>query len=213
MKTATAKQIDLVPTLFDFPIGYNLDKYPIYDRHLETILTRYDTYSCISFWDLKNEADLDFKYHGEEATMEWLAFIIERAKVYTSKPITIGWSDWNYAHLFCGKLDIASFHYYKELADFEEAIISVKINCDNTIIVSEFGMSTYSGLWPGGHSESEQKNYLDGINEILDEQEVQGMVWCLYDYDHAPKDVFGWKPWIRAGQKHFGILLRNGEQK
>jgi len=213
LATAEKYKVDLVPTLFDFPIGYELDKYPIYDRHLETILTRYNDAECIAYWDLKNEADLDFEHLGKEATMEWLSFIIERAKVYTSKPITLGWSDWIYADLFCSSLDIQSFHYYKEITDIEEAIISAKVNCDKPIVVSEFGMSTYSGIWPGGHSEPEQKNFITKVNEILDEQEVSGIVWCLYDYENAPKDVFGWKPWIRAGQKHFGILSTDGQKK
>ncbi len=210
---AKAQNIYLIPTLFDFPIGYELDKYPMYDRHLEILLTRYDKVEQVLYWDLKNEANLDFEHLGKEQTMEWLSFIIERAKIYSSKPLTLGWSDWYYADLFCNQLDIVSFHYYKEVLQLEEAIISVKLNCDKPIVVSEYGMSTYNGFWPGGHTEQGQAEYYKGVEEILNDQEVGGVAWCLYDYGEAPRNVFGWKPWIRATQKKYGILTVDGNRK
>lgn len=203
----------VVPTLFDFPLGYQLDNYSRYDRHLRTILERYDNQEAVLYWDLKNEPDLDFLHAGEEETMEWLDFIIERSRSYTSKPLSIGWSKAQYAHLFCDKLDITSFHYYLEADQLESTLSSVNNYCANPIIVSEYGRSTSSGIWPGSVSEDEQSMYIRKVNHILDTTNVGSIIWCLYDYESVPTEVFGWKPWATAKQKGFGLVRTDGTYK
>lgn len=213
VQSAESNQLNLIPTLFDFPIGYELDKYPMYDRQLEFILKRYDNAESIVLWDLKNEANLDFEYLGKESTMQWLNFIIDRARIYSSKPITLGWSDYQYADLFCDQLDVISFHFYKDPSGLPNAISSLKELCAKPMIVSEYGLSTYSGIWPGGFSEEEQYAYHKEVFGYLRENGVGAMPWCLYDYDVSPSSVFGWKPWVKAKQKNFGILTTNGQSK
>ena len=213
VQTAALNKINLIPTLFDFPIGYELDKYPMYDRQLEFLLKRYDKAESIVLWDLKNEPNLDFEYLGKEPTMQWLAFIIDRARTYSSKPITLGWSDAQYADIFCDQLDVISFHFYKDPSDLSDLINAVKDACTKPIIVSEYGLSTYSGIWPGGFSEEEQYAYHKEVYDVLRTSGVGVMPWCLYDYEVSPSSVFGWKPWVKAKQKNFGVLTTNAQPK
>jgi len=206
IKEASENQLFVIPTLFDFPLGYDLEKYPMYDRHLESLLTRYDEEEALLFWDLKNEPDLDFAHAGERETMEWLSFVIERAKTYTSKPLTVGWSDLKYASLFSEELDVLSFHFYKDPAILSSGIQELRRSTSKPVMVSEYGKSTYQGIWQGGGSEKEQAEYINEISYLLDTENVGGVIWCLYDYENIPSDVFGWKPWLKAKQRNFGIL-------
>lgn len=213
IETATSYKLNLIPTLFDFPIGYELDKYPMYDRQLEFLLKRYNSEDAIALWDLKNEPNLDFEHLGKKETMEWLSFIISRARVYTDKPITLGWSDYVFADLFCDRLDVISFHFYKDISLLEKANNTVINNCNKPILISEYGMSTYSGIWPGGYSEHEQNLYHQELISHLKSDKIGGLAWCLYDYDTAPAEVFGWKPWAKAKQKNFGLINFDGSRK
>jgi len=204
-----------MPTLFDFPVGFELLKYTGYDRHLRILLERYADSETIIAWDLKNEPDLDFQFHKKEDVLDWLDFIIKQAKKYDpNHPLTVGWAHPENAHYLSENLDFVSFHYYLSLKELADVTKEVKSMCsDKQILVSEYGMTSYDGFWPGSHSESEQTQYIAGVNEFLLDQDMGGMLWSLYDFDEAPSDIFGWKPWIKASQKKFGIIKADGSQK
>lgn len=215
IEIAEKNNLKLMPTLFDFPVGFELLKYTGYDRHLKILLERYSDSKTIAAWDLKNEPDLDFQFHRKEYVLDWLEYIIKQAKKYDPHhPITIGWAHPENAHYLSDELDFVSFHYYLELSKLGEIAKNVQSQSpDKQILVSEYGMTSYDGLWPGSRSESEQTQYIAGVNEYLGKNRMGGILWSLYDYDEAPSDIFGWKPWIKASQKKFGIIKADGSQK
>ncbi len=202
---AKRHDLKLIPCLFDFPSGYSLHRYLDYDRHLEILLSRYNQENTIVLWDIKNEPDLDFAIQGEKETMHWLKFILMRARSYTNQPLTIGWSKVTVADRLHKELNVLSFHAYEDVSSWREEMNALK-SFKKPLLISEFGRSNYSGIWPGGFSDQQQGEFLNEVLEVLDETNSGGLIWCLYDYEEAPKNVFGWKPWVRAKQKNFGLI-------
>jgi len=210
-------QLAMIITLFDFPEGYSLHQYAGTDRQLETIMTRYADKKTILAWDIKNEPDQDFNIHGKENVINWLEFIIQRAREYAPRQlITIGWSKSQYASLLSDKLDFVSFHYYNGAHQLQSTLDDLRtLLTDKTFMVQETGLPSSSYLFiPGGGSEKSQSEYLETVlNTLQKEGEIPYCLWTLYDFSDAPSEVFGWKPWIRHVQKNYGILRVDGSLK
>jgi hypothetical protein len=81
-------------------------------------------------------------------------------------------------------------------------------------VITEFGTSSYSGLWnPFGNSEDNQAEYHKSMQKLFSENKIQFMSWTLYDYTEIPKEVVGRLPWRKNAQKHFGFIDKNGIKK
>ena len=212
---AKAQGLKVMPTLFDFPVGFELLKYTGYDRHLKIILERYRDEEAIVAWDIKNEPDIDFNYHKKEDVLAWLDFMIKQARRYDDNhPITIGWAHIENGAYLSESVDFVSFHYYEAFEELDKRYEVLKSAVGaKDILVSEYGMTSYDGFLPGGHSETEQSEYIAALNGYMLEKEMGGMLWSLYDFDEAPSNIFGWKPWVKATQKQFGIINADGSQK
>lgn len=217
VEMAREYQLALVITLFDFPEGFTLQYYSATDRQLETILRRYADESHILAWDLKNEADRDFPLHGKKTVLDWLEFMAQRAHQYAPRQmITIGWSKAEFAAILQDQVDFISFHYYEHPSLLQATLDTMRMEVGNKLLmVQETGLPTASiPLLPGGGSEEEQAQYYREVLRILEKNgEIPFFIWSLYDFVEAPKEVFGWKPWIRHFQKHFGILTVDGAEK
>jgi len=215
LENCAQNDLKAIITLFDFPVGFELIKYSGYDRHMNILFDRYKDNETILAWDLKNEPDLDFEVHGKEKVIRWLDFISTQAKKYnSSQAITIGWANIENASILADKLDFVSFHNYDKPQELNQKIneLRLKLN-DSKLLLSEYGMNTYKGLWPGGHSEKQQREYIFAVQEIINKNKIGGMLWTLYDWDEAPSEVFGWKPWIKAQQTNYGIVKTDGSYK
>ena len=111
---ADRNKLKVIVTFFDFYSNYQVLDYTICDRHLEQIILRIKNHPALLQYDIKNEADLDFKIHGKQKVLNWLNFIAERMKHYDKEtPITIGWYSPKEATNLSDKVDFVSFHYYK----------------------------------------------------------------------------------------------------
>lgn len=203
-------------TLFDFPKSYELEEYTSTDRHLESILTRFESHPAILAWDLKNEADLDFEIHGKQKVIDWLKFIADRAKVYdTNHPITIGWALPQNAANLASDLDIVSFHYYDEPENFSNSIGALKSEVGiKPLLLSEFGASSSRNIFNLFlQGESSQKATMSKLLVDAGKEKIGFLCWALFDFEKAPTEVFGRKPWIKLSQKKFGILKSDGSEK
>lgn len=210
------KGIDVIVTLFDFPKSYDLNNYANTDRHLEMIVSQFKDHKAVLAWDVKNEADLDFSNHGEKLVTDWLSFVIKRIRKYDPDHlITIGWSDGKYGHLLSDELDFVSFHFYKKPEELGEVIKALKQKVPGKkLVLSEFGQSSLSTvLTLYAHSEDNQAEYYERVISVLEEEEVPFVCWALQDFDKAPTEVFGKKPWIRHPQKHYGLYRTDGSPK
>lgn len=212
---AQEHRLKVIPTLFDFPGGYRLADYVEYDRQLKQLMTDCSNHPGLLAWNLKNEPDLDFAYHGEQATMDWLTFVLTRAKAYdTLHPITVSWSDKSYLNCLSKEVDYLSFHLYKDFANWETTINQLARETGKHVLLEEFGTSTRAGLSNLlGRSESRQHKEIKDIVLTCEANNIPFMVWTLYDFKTIPNGVFGWKPWVKAKQKNFGIVREDGTHK
>ena len=203
-------------TLFDFPKSYELEDYTSTDRHLESILSKFNSHPAILAWDLKNEPDLDFEVHGKQKVLDWLSFIAQRAKVYdNTHPITIGWALPQHADNLASNLDIVSFHYYDAPENFSKSIGELRSKLGNKpLLLTEFGASSSRNLFNLFlQGESSQKATVSKLLSNFEQENLGFLCWTLYDFEKAPSEVFGRKPWIKLSQKKFGILKSDGSDK
>jgi len=190
---------------------------PATAQHIIKILKRYKDNETIWAWDLKNEADLDFPAYGKETVLEWLTFITDIARREAPHHyLTVGWSTSDVAHLLDDQLDIISFHSYKNIGEEQRGIEALKTKVqDKEMFISEFGKTSYrSWLLPFGSTENEQALYCQKMLELMEDSNIRHFAyWTLHDYEKAPSEVFGWKPWIKKSQEQMGIIRENGDAK
>ncbi|OUR94594.1 glycosyl hydrolase family 5 [Flavobacteriales bacterium 34_180_T64] len=213
---AETHQLKVVITLFDFYGDYSVLNWTLNQRHAETIVSTFKNHRALLAWDIKNEPNLDFKSRGKTRVLAWLNSMITLVKsIDPTHAVTIGWSDAKSAYLLKDKVDFVSFHYYKDPDQLEAVFNQLKIDIPNqTIILSEFGLSSYRGLWnPFGHSEEAQASYHKIMQESFDALNIQYMSWTLYDFNNIPKEAVGRLPWRKNAQKRFGFIDKNGRKK
>ena len=211
------KNLTTTITLFDFPESYHLAHFPATRKHLIQLLTRYKDHPAITIWDLKNEADLDFQHYNKKTVLDWLELMIATANEHAPHiNLTVGWSDIQYAGLLADKLEVISFHIYKDLNLESKNFQALKSKVPNKpYYVSEFGKTSYQAkLLPFGSTIKEQAVYTKEVLDFLDQENIPHFAyWTLHDFDQAPKEVIGWKPWIRKAQENMGLVTRAGNYK
>lgn len=214
---AQKHQLKVIVTLFDFLGDYRMLNFSATDRQLETLLTTFRTHPAIMAWDLKNEPDLDYKYHDAADVQEWLQWVLKRARSYDPNHLlTIGWAYPENAENLSEGLDFVSFHSYKSPEELARDIdgLQKKVNT-KPVVLEEFGLSTYRGIWaPFGKNEEEQAIYFAQVREVLRQKgDIPSIVWALYDFADVPAEVVGKMPWNRYPQKNFGVLNTAGKPK
>lgn len=213
---AEIHHLKVIVTLFDFYGDYSVLNWTLNLHHATTIVSELKNHNALLAWDIKNEPNLDFESRGREQVIAWLNTTIDLVKSLDQKhPVTIGWSGAESATLLKDKLDIVSFHYYEKLDDLEQTYQNSKTEIPNKpIAITEFGMSSYKGLWnPFGNSEKDQAEYHKQAQSIFSNNNIGFMSWTLYDFTKIPKEVVGRLPWRKRAQEHFGFIDQNGETK
>ncbi len=213
-----AKQHNLkvMITLFDFYGEYSVLDWTLNRRHAQTIVSRLKDYAALYAWDIKNEPNLDFESRGEEQVIAWLDMMVNFVKSTDGQhPVTIGWSNAESAFILNDQVDFVSFHFYEDLDTLEEVYSSLKKQIpQKSIVMSEFGVSSYKGLWnPLGNSEKEQASYHKEAQEMIAKNKISFMSWTLYDFVEIPKEVVGRLPWRKNNQKYFGFIDEKGDEK
>ena len=217
LDTAEKEGLKVVITLFDFYGNYDVLDWTLNHRHAEIVVERFKNHNAILAWDVKNEPDLDFNSRGKENLTAWLDFMITLIKsIDKIHPVTIGWSNTKSATILQDKVDVVSFHYYEDLENFESEYLTLEKNIKNEkpIILQEFGVSSYGGLWrPFVSSDEDQAAYHKEIQRILTKNSIPFISWTLYDFDNIPKEVLGRLPWRTNPQKKFGFISSEGKKK
>ncbi|MDT0558985.1 cellulase family glycosylhydrolase [Ichthyenterobacterium sp. W332] len=213
---AETANLKVMVTLFDFYGDYSVINWSLTQRHAKTIVNALKYHNALLGWDIKNEPNLDFENRTEPLILAWLDKMVDFVKSEDpSHPITIGWSNAESSLLLKDKLDFVSFHYYEDIDALDETYKALKTEIpDKPIVISEFGLSSYSGLWnPLGNSEEDQAEYHQAMQVIFLENDIQFMSWTLYDFIEIPKEVVGRLPWRQNAQKHFGFIDESGIKK
>ncbi len=160
---------------------------------------------------------MDFKNHGQTEVLNWLEFVLERAKHYAPKQkFTIGWSDPSHASLLVENLNWVSFHYYKSPDEFVQDYAELKEKVGvKPITLTEFGQSSFNAYWyPFSKNEMAQLYYYQRMFQAFEKAEMPHFLhWTLYDFDHIPDEVVGTIPWRKEVQKEYGFIDQDGSKK
>nr|WP_042291286.1 glycosyl hydrolase [Nonlabens ulvanivorans] len=213
---AQMADLKVLVTLFDFYGDYSINDWTMTQQHLSVIVNGIKNHKALLGWDLKNEPDLDYTSRGKEVVESWLEHMIYRIKLIdNTHAITIGWSNTTSAAALVDQVDFVTFHYYEALNELESALLDLRsVSGNKEVVVTEFGVSSYSGIWNlMGSSEDDQADYHKEIQELLDKNKLPFMSWTLYDFESVPEDVTGTYPWRRKPQKYYGFLDSRGGKK
>ncbi|MBT8234803.1 MAG: cellulase family glycosylhydrolase [Bacteroidia bacterium] len=216
MDAAEAERINVLLTLFDFYGNYDLADWTLNFRHARSIVTALKEHPALLAWDIKNEPDLDFESRGKNRVLAWLR---ELSAIVTTldqeHPVTIGWSNAEAASLLKDEVDFVSFHYYGDADRFRTAYEELRKSVPGkTILLQEFGLSSYSGIWNlFSSSESEQAAHYETIQDVVSELQIPFLFWTLYDFPDVPQKVVGRLPWRRIPQKNYGCFDDEGNPK
>jgi len=216
LNLAQNSELKVVITLFDFYGDYSVLDWSLTSRHAEQLVKKFKNHVALLAWDIKNEPDLDFESRGKDNVLGWLSEMAGVIRKFDPNHLlTVGWSSPKTAAYLSESLDIISFHYYLGVDEFESHFRELKgeIN-DKPLLVQEFGMSSYKGIWnPFGYNEKQQAEYHKKMQVAFEKNELAFMSWTLYDFDNIPVSVVGSLPWRKSKQKEFGFLDRLGKPK
>lgn len=216
LDAAEKNELKVVVTLFDFYGNYDILDWTLNQRHLETIVNTFKDHNAILAWDLKNEPNLDFDQRGKENVISWLEQMLILVKsIDNNHAVTVGWSNTESAHILSDQLDFVSFHYYEDKANFEDDYLVLKKQIPNKeLVLGEFGISSYSGLWkPFIGSPEKQATYHQEMQKVLNKNNISFLSWTLYDFESVPSEVVGKLPWRVNPQKEFGFIDIKGNKK
>lgn len=212
---AESKQLYVIITLFDFYSDYSIENWTLTHRHAETIVKTFKNNKNILAWDIKNEPNLDFKARNKENVLGWLEHMI--TVIRQNDPnhlITIGWSNAEEAVHLADKIDFVSYHFYNAIADFEKETIRLEKRIKKPILIQEFGVPSYNGIWNlKGYNEEEQAEYHKKMQALFKKNKLAFMSWTLYDFPHVPDQVAGKWPWQKRRQMKFGFINERGIKK
>lgn len=216
MDEAAIADLKVLVTLFDFYGDYSISDWTMTQQHVINIVTCLNNHEALLGWDVKNEPNLDYELRGKEVVQSWLDHMVYRIKLLDrTHPVTIGWSNTQSAADLSDKLDFVSFHYYEPLEQLDADFTRLKKKVTGKeVVVTEFGLSSYSGLWNLlGSSEEAQATYHKKAQELFTKNKLAFMSWTLYDFETVPETVTGTYPWRRNPQKQYGFLNSSGQKK
>lgn len=214
LNIARAKNLQLVPTLFDLKQDFGLGSWADDALYLSRVLPVLSASDAIAFVDIKNEPDLDFGHHGKAKITAWLkSMLVTTRTTAPDLPLTIGWSAAEHAAMLAQDLDVVTYHDYAPIEGTAERLQSVQQKVGNMpVLITEIGDSTFeAGLsFPG--SETAQAELLTHRFDQL--QASSGVfVWTLHDFPNVDATVVGKSPWVKRLQGAFGLIRSDGSEK
>lgn len=215
LDVADSHQLKVLITLFDFYGDYSVEDWTLTQKHALTIVEAVKDHPALLGWDVKNEADLDFESRGASLVKAWLSQMITIIRTSDKNhPITIGWSSAEASLNLEQEVDYVSFHYYQSIEGLSASISALREKTNKPIVLQEFGMSTYRGLWnPFGYSEEDQAAYYRHFYATQKRDSVNYLSWTLFDFPEIPNRVAGKYPWRKNKQTEFGLINIKGAKK
>lgn len=212
---AEAKNLKVIVTLFDFYSDYTLESWTLTQRHAEKIVSAFKNHKAIIGWDIKNEPNLDFENRDKKNVLQWLQQMITVIKENDPNHlVTIGWSNAYEATNLYDKVDFVSYHFYNAIADFEKENSTLENATKKPIVIQEFGIPSYKGIWNlTGNNEEDQAEYHKKMQVLFKKHGLAFMSWTLYDFPAVPNQVAGKWPWQKLRQKKFGFIDEKGTKK
>jgi hypothetical protein len=112
------------------------------------------------------------------------------------------------------KVDFVSYHFYNAIADFEKENSTLENATKKPIVIQEFGIPSYKGIWNwNGNDKEDQAEYHKKMQALFKKNGLAFMSWTLYDFPAVPNQVAGKWPWQKLRQKKFGFIDESGAKK
>ncbi|WP_405199202.1 glycoside hydrolase family 2 TIM barrel-domain containing protein [Christiangramia sp. LLG6405-1] len=215
MDAANFNDLKVILTLFDFYGDYSVMDWTLTHEHARQIVDEFKDHPALMAWDLKNEPDLDFDSRGEALVKRWLEEMAFQVKKIDHKhPVTIGWSNAKAAENLKETVDLVSYHFYQPMENFKNSHQKLTEKVSKPIVVQEFGLSSYNGLWnPFGADVTEQAEYHKYMQQQFSNSNIHFVSWTLYDFPEIPSEVAGSLPWRKKKQTAFGFIDLAGNEK
>lgn len=216
LELAEKNHLKVIITLFDFYGNYEVTDWTITAKHATLIVEACKDAKALLAWDVKNEPDLDFESRGKLRVLNWLEQMV--VTIRNNDPnhaITVGWSSPEAGSELVDMLDFISFHYYRDIASFEDDYTLLKSKAKSKpIMLQEYGLSSYRGLWNFYlGSDEKQASYYAKFQPLLATNDIPFLAWTLYDFTEVPTSVVGRLPWRKSKQYYFGFLDSEGKKK
>ncbi|MBP6754728.1 MAG: cellulase family glycosylhydrolase [Bacteroidia bacterium] len=212
---AESKKLFVIVTLFDFYSDYTLESWTLTQHHAKKIVSTFKDHKAIIAWDLKNEPNLDFENRDKNNVLNWLQHMITAVKENDPNHlVTIGWSNSIEASHLAKQVDFVSYHFYNNIDDLEKETKTLEKITKKPIVIEEFGIPSYKGIWNlKGSNEEDQALYHKKMQALFKKNNLAFMSWTLYDFPQVPDQVAGKWPWQKKRQKRFGFVDINGNKK
>jgi hypothetical protein len=211
---AQARNLSVIPTLFDLKPGYRTALWAEDTAYLRRVLPVLAASPAVVLVDLKNEPDLDRATEGEGLVEAWLTtMILMSREIAPDLPLTIGWSSAAAAPDQAQLLDAISYHDYVGLQGTAERLAEVRAAAKGKpVLVTEIGVSSYTLLlaFPGT-PDSQAAELRDRMADL---SSADGLfVWTLHDFTAPEAQAVGSSPWVRRLQARYGLFDATGAAK
>lgn len=217
LSRARVHHLRVLVALFDFHDFTSPLLWAGADRQLEALLGRFTDDSTIIAWDLRNEPNIFYPADSQLTIDAWLTHLARLARaIDPHHPLTIGWFRPEEATRLSSLVDVVSYHYYGNVADFGRRFdVLRKTVSDKPILLSEFGRTTFNPLtFLGIYDEADQARYYrDVIGKVARSDSVGYLVWTLHDFPSYPPVSWWPQPWQLEVERHFGVLRWDGTRK
>jgi hypothetical protein len=217
LEQADSAGMKVIVTLFDHRTDHHPVNWGADGRYLAALIPPFAHHPALLAWDLKNEADLDYPLHGAALVDQWLVYVAREIRRYDAGHLlTVGWSSPEAAAnpTVAAVTDLISYHYLDPAADYPQRAGTLRVKLpDHPLLLGEFGLPTWDGFFPGGHTEAEQAvHYASILRSHRQLESVGYLSWTLYDYTRVNLAQFR-TPWRRAAQANMGVVRVDGSLK
>lgn len=202
LQQAQAHQLQVVITLFDQYQDYaHLEPA---QKHITELTKGLATHPAIAAWDIKNESDRDYAYHGETIVKNWLVNMQLLLHKTVQHPITASYANANEMGKEVKTLDYLTFHYYADERKFSQTVSDLRLRFPKQpLVLGEFGYHTWQTHPSDPHPQAHQYNYFQAILAAAQENNLKGvMAWSLYDYPVIAESTFLSK---MSSEQHMGL--------
>lgn len=211
---AQARDIAVIPTLFDLKPGYRPALWADDVAYLRRVLPVLAASPAVVLVDLKNEPDLDRATHGAGLVDAWLTTMaLMTNSIAPRLPLTIGWSTAEAATDLLDRVDAVSYHDYATPEGTADRLAMVRGKAQGKpVLVTEIGASSYTlALGYPGTVTTQAAALQDRLSQLASADGV--LVWTLYDLANPDAAAVGASPWVLRLQSRFGVLDAQGNLK
>jgi hypothetical protein len=211
---AAARRIRVVPVLFAGAARLTPDVWSATDMHLRAVVGPLRDHPALAMWDLADTPDR--RGAGTAGLVEvyaWLVHTVRQLReVDPVRPVTVSWSGAAAGSATVNALfDSVSLAWDGPREELPATLAELdRYAAGRPVLLSRYGIGTYNGVFPGGHTEAEQAYDLAQTRLIAERSGLRGVIFAeLRDATSPSADAR--LPWRVGGAD--GLLHADGTPK